>query len=148
MNYLLNFKKNLRFLREKKNLTRPELAELLGISIHRMGEIEYSNLKQPNLEELVNIANLFGVKIDALTGDQPFPKRITLCKSPPYKAIEEKETIILNQSSAHRLTRLAKEFASNMKAIEEKRLNSYQKTEKSRLIKGEAKQKKINPNLP
>lgn len=74
--------KNLKFLRNKRNLTQQELAEKLGIKRSSIGAYEESRA-QPKYDTLTNIADFFHVSIDQLVtldlADGPVPdvRRVT-----------------------------------------------------------------------
>lgn len=57
----------LKFLREQKNVTQGELAEVLNVTRTTVSHYE-SNLNEPSLETLITIANFFEVTTDFLLG--------------------------------------------------------------------------------
>lgn len=65
MNY---FTKNLRYLRKQKRLTQTELANIIGISRSTIGNWELGN-RQPSIEDLIVLADFFGLEIDILNKD-------------------------------------------------------------------------------
>lgn len=56
---------NIKYLRRKKKLSQQELSKMLSVSRTTLGDYERSHT-EPNIGTLVNMANIFGVKIDAL----------------------------------------------------------------------------------
>lgn len=61
----MNFPLRLRFLREKANLSREELARQLNITYWALSKYE-SGKRQPDLTTLVKIADFFKVSTDWL----------------------------------------------------------------------------------
>lgn len=55
-----NFNKNLRFLRKKKNLTQDDLAKRIDRDYTTIGKWETGD-RTPKLEEVLKLANFFGV---------------------------------------------------------------------------------------
>ena len=70
-------------LREKKDITRKQLASLAGIQYHALAKYE-QNVAAPNIETLIQLANIFNVTIDELVGrDLKTYLRPDNKKSPP-----------------------------------------------------------------
>lgn len=61
------FSKRLRTLRENSNMTQQEVASKLGISQSYYSKFEY-NSREPNLETVLAIADIFDCSIDYLLG--------------------------------------------------------------------------------
>jgi transcriptional regulator with XRE-family HTH domain len=59
------FGKNLRYLREKNNLTQDDMKPLLGIRNTRCSNYE-NNVSEPAINVLIKISKYFGVSLDAL----------------------------------------------------------------------------------
>ena len=57
----------LKFLRKERKIPQKDLAELLGISIRGYQFYESEN-NEPNIAELVTLADFYGVTIDFLVG--------------------------------------------------------------------------------
>ena len=77
----MNIGSNIKQLRLQKNLTQDQVAEKSGVSYQAVSKWE-NNANTPDIALLPQIANLFGVSIDALFSDnltvcselQPFMK--------------------------------------------------------------------------
>lgn len=61
----ISFGKKIREAREKNNLTRANLAEILGISVNFLGDIE-RGIKLPSVPTLILISNSLKVSLDSL----------------------------------------------------------------------------------
>lgn len=59
--------KNIRKLREKKNLSQDKLSKLANIAHNTIVKIESGLIKNPKIETVQNIANALGVSLDELT---------------------------------------------------------------------------------
>ncbi len=59
--------KNIRKLREKKNLSQDKLSKLANMSHNTIIKIESGLIKNPKIETVQNIANAFGVSLNELT---------------------------------------------------------------------------------
>ncbi len=64
----MNIGNNIKQLRQQKNLTQDQVAERLGISYQAVSKWE-NNANTPDISLLPQIAELFGVSIDALFSD-------------------------------------------------------------------------------
>ena len=64
----MNIGNNIKQLRQKNNLTQDQVAEKLGVSYQAVSKWE-NNANTPDIALLPQIANLFGVSIDALFSD-------------------------------------------------------------------------------
>jgi transcriptional regulator with XRE-family HTH domain len=65
------FMKRLKLLRRDKDITQPELAEILGVSKGAVGHWEAGS-REPNLEMVTEIARFFRVSVDYLCGISSF----------------------------------------------------------------------------
>lgn len=70
------FSKNLKYLREKKNLDQQKVAEDLNIPQSTLSCWE-TGIRTPKVEQIIDIANYFGVKIDIISRDYSIPLDIT-----------------------------------------------------------------------
>jgi len=59
--------KNIRKLREKKNISQDKLSKLAGIAHNTIIKIETGLIKNPKIETVQNIADALGVSLDELT---------------------------------------------------------------------------------
>jgi len=59
--------KNIRKLREKKNISQDKLSKLAGIAHNTIIKIETGLIKNPKIETVQNIADAFGISLDELT---------------------------------------------------------------------------------
>lgn len=62
-----NLGKNIKYLREKKNLSQKEFAKILNISNSTLSQYE-SNVRVPSDDIKIKIANYFNVSLDYLLG--------------------------------------------------------------------------------
>ncbi len=58
--------KNLRRLREKKNLSQEKLARLADVANNTIIKIEAGKNKNPTLDTLKKISRILGIKVDDL----------------------------------------------------------------------------------
>ena len=65
------FSKNLKFLREKKNIDRQKLADDLDVGLSTISCWE-NGLRSPNIEMLVKIIKYFNIDQDIITKDLEF----------------------------------------------------------------------------
>ena len=61
-----NIAKNVIFLRQEMGLQKPELAELIGLSLSQISRIEKAEIDNPALQSMERIADLFGVSLKEL----------------------------------------------------------------------------------
>lgn len=61
------FSKRLKELRQQRNLTQRQLAELANIPQPTLARYE-QGITEPGLTSLIKIADIFGVSLDSLTG--------------------------------------------------------------------------------
>ncbi|PIX91977.1 hypothetical protein CO134_02010 [Candidatus Kuenenbacteria bacterium CG_4_9_14_3_um_filter_39_14] len=59
--------KNIRKLREKKNISQDKLSKLAGIAHNTIIKIETGLIKNPKIETVQKIADAFGISLDELT---------------------------------------------------------------------------------
>lgn len=62
--------KNLRKLREQKEISQKELAEYLGVSQNAVSSYELGK-REPSIDTLVKLADLYEVSVDYLLGHVP-----------------------------------------------------------------------------
>lgn len=67
----MNFNERLKYQRETFGYTQKQMAELIGITPRSYQRYE-SGEREPNIETLVQIANLFKISLDNLIG-RDFP---------------------------------------------------------------------------
>jgi transcriptional regulator with XRE-family HTH domain len=72
--YAKTFAKRLRDLRDEKNITLMELAEVLGIGVNTLSQYE-NNLREPKFTILLKLINYFNVNIDWLIGCSDIRKK-------------------------------------------------------------------------
>src|SRR5690554_2605830 len=58
------FRNNLKFLRERRQLTQQELAEQLSMTRSKINALESGQTKSPSIEDLLKCADLFGISLD------------------------------------------------------------------------------------
>ncbi|WAM33266.1 helix-turn-helix domain-containing protein [Caldicellulosiruptor morganii] len=68
------FRFRLKELREEKNISRNDLAEILGVSTQTIANYENGH-REPNFDTLLKIADFFGVTVDYLIGHSDFRTR-------------------------------------------------------------------------
>ena len=59
---------NIKKLRKKHHLSQEQLAQKAGITYSTLIKIESGSNKNPTLETLTKLANVFKIKIDELVG--------------------------------------------------------------------------------
>ena len=64
----MKFNENLKYLRKEEKMTQENLAERLNVSRQTVTKWE-SGQSLPDIENLKQIADLFGVTMDSLVGD-------------------------------------------------------------------------------
>lgn len=62
-----HFPKRFKYLRRSRNLAQRDLAELLAVNRSTISSYE-NNTRQPSLDTLLRIADVFGVSVDYLLG--------------------------------------------------------------------------------
>jgi len=68
------FSERLRFLRKQRNLTQEKTAEFVKLSSRNYRAYEINEVN-PNLENLIAIADFFNVTLDYLVGRSDEPER-------------------------------------------------------------------------
>jgi len=68
------FRFRLKELREEKNISRSDLAEILGVSVQTIANYENGH-REPNFDTLLKIADFFNVTVDYLIGNSNFRTR-------------------------------------------------------------------------
>ena len=64
---IFDFPERFRYLRQSKNLAQSQLANLIGVDRSTISSYE-SNIRQPSLDTLSRISDVFGVSTDYLLG--------------------------------------------------------------------------------
>lgn len=82
--------KNLKLLRQKRNISQQKLADLLQLSQQSIYKYE-NGLAEPDFEILKNMADFFDTSIDYLIGYTNYDQKIQ-----PYK-----ETFLSSEESEH-----------------------------------------------
>ncbi len=85
------FSKNLRYLRERKKLEQQDLAEQLNIPQSTLSCWE-NGIRTPKVEQIIDIANYFGVGIDIVSRDYSKNDEYII-KEPDSKINENDKTI-------------------------------------------------------
>lgn len=78
----------LKKLRQQKNLTEKELAQILGVSVAAISAYE-NDLRKPSCENLVKLSHLYGVSIDYLLCED--------CKMLNVAGLTEKQFLIIKE---------------------------------------------------
>ena len=68
----INFAKTIKMLRNRKNLTQTDLANLLGVTKSAISAYENGD-RQPSHDAIVKMANYFNVTIDYIYGERKMP---------------------------------------------------------------------------
>ena len=68
----MGFGKKLKALREDKNLTQSELAQILGITLKTVSNYETKDMRPRKMEMYEKMANFFGVNINYLLTEEDF----------------------------------------------------------------------------
>ena len=85
------FSKNLRYLREREKLEQQDLAEQLNIPQSTLSCWE-NGIRTPKVEQIIDIANYFGVGIDIVSRDYSKNDEYII-KEPDSKINENDKTI-------------------------------------------------------
>lgn len=75
----MKFNENLKYLRKEEKMTQENLAERLNVSRQAVTKWE-SGQSLPDIENLKQIADLFGVTMDSLVGDVESKKESNINK--------------------------------------------------------------------
>ena len=62
---MIKFGTRLKFLRNKKEMTQQELAEMIGITSESISRYE-NGLRMPDMDTIVRLANYFEISVDEL----------------------------------------------------------------------------------
>lgn len=120
----MDISKNLTFLRKNRDLSRQELSDIIGISVHTYIKYENGSVKPP-YETLCKLADYYKVKTDQILGREEMP-------NVEYNAVFESELI-------EQYKRLPKDIrATILQAI----LNAARKCERQEGLAQQTMQKK------
>ncbi len=67
--FLLQFSENLKLLRERHNLSKIQLAKIIGMTDRALYNYE-ANVRIPKLDVVTKMAKVFGVTVDELVSNQ------------------------------------------------------------------------------
>lgn len=67
----MQFSERLKLLRMQSDLMQKEIAEILGVSVRTFQGWETART-EPNIERLIQLADLFNVSVDFLVGHDSF----------------------------------------------------------------------------
>lgn len=88
---MLEFRNQLKRLREEKKISQSELARALGVSTSSIGNYEIG-YREPDFETLEKLADYFNVSIGALLGDAQAARLLTYYEK--CAAIMEKAVLL------------------------------------------------------
>jgi len=91
-----HFPKRFKYLRQSNNLAQGQLARLIGVDRSTISSYE-SNMRQPSLDTLSRIADVFGVSTDYLLGRTDTLAFETLALNGEEKAILYKLAFMLSE---------------------------------------------------
>lgn len=112
------FGKNLRYLREKNNLTQDDMKPLLGIGNTTCSNYE-NGVTEPPLELLIKISKYFGVTLDELlTGDITSQHAGNIVKQRRHKPYFANEAPARLEEPAPELIFIVKELKKLRKDVE------------------------------
>lgn len=80
--------KNLKLLRNEKNVSQQQLADILGISQQSVNKYENKDT-EPDIETLIKIANYFNTSVDFLIGNTEIRRKIEKTSSNELNKNEE-----------------------------------------------------------
>ena len=63
----MNFGERLRNIREDKDMTQQQVADLIPMNQSNYSKLE-RNIQQPSLQQLIRIIEIFGITLDELLG--------------------------------------------------------------------------------
>ena len=86
----------LKLLREKRGLTKKQLADAIGIKERAYLTYEYGQ-RDVSTELLQKFADFYGVTTDCLLGREPAPERDDLSTIVKNSCVEELEDILIKQ---------------------------------------------------
>lgn len=87
------FSKNLKFLREKRNLSQNKLAEMIGVNQTTIARWEDDN-RTPNLDNAIDVSRILNIPLHDLIG---IDLRTNSINVPPNKEINEYYKKILKE---------------------------------------------------
>lgn len=87
------FSKNLKFLREKRNLSQNKLAEMIGVNQTTIARWEDEN-RTPNLDNAIDVSRILNIPLHDLIG---IDLRTNSINVPPNKEINEDYKKILKE---------------------------------------------------
>lgn len=88
------FSKNLKYLRESRNLSQNKLAEMIGVNQTTIARWEDDN-RTPNLDNAIDVSETLNIPLADLIGkDLSDPTKTILPKSDEYKQILLKKGVI------------------------------------------------------
>ena len=87
------FSKNLKFLREKRNLSQNKLAEMIGVNQTTIARWEDDN-RTPNLDNAIDVSRILNIPLHDLIG---IDLRTNSINVPPNKEINEDYKKILKE---------------------------------------------------
>ena len=87
------FSKNLKFLREKRNLSQNKLAEMIGVNQTTIARWEDDN-RTPNLDNAIDVSRILNIPLHDLIG---IDLRTNSINVPPNKEINENYKKILKE---------------------------------------------------
>ena len=88
-----HFSKNLKFLREKRNLSQNKLAEMIGVNQTTIARWEDDN-RTPNLDNAIDVSRILNIPLHDLIG---IDLRTNSINVPPNKEINEDYKKILKE---------------------------------------------------
>ena len=95
---IFDFPERFRYLRQSKNLAQSQLASLIGVDRTTISSYE-SNTRQPSLDTLSRIADVFGVSTDYLLGRNDSLGFDSLALSGEEKALVYKLAFVLSEKN-------------------------------------------------
>lgn len=67
--------KRLKELRQKKNISQQQLADLIGVSQQSINKYENHSI-EPDINTLIHLSQLFDISVDYLIGNSDIPRKI------------------------------------------------------------------------
>lgn len=112
------FGKNLRYLREKNELTQEDMYPLFGIKNTTWSNYE-NGVSEPDMECLISISKYFGVTLDELiAGDIPAQDGGSIVKQRKHKAYATNDAAALVEEQRSGLTYIVKELKKLRKEVD------------------------------
>lgn len=106
--------KNLKFLRNQKNLSQQKLAEYLHVSQQSIYKYEH-NITSPDIETLINMADFFDTSVDYIIGHSDISHKI----EPTIKTDLNDDELILIENY--------RKLTKNQKKITQMLIDEYNK---------------------